>query len=50
MELVGDVGHVECHFGPFGNSVCVGARQVDSFTEHTTGSEIILNKHDASAR
>jgi hypothetical protein len=26
MELLGDVGHVESHFGPFGYSVSVGAR------------------------
>ena len=26
MELLGDVGHVESHFGPFGVSVSVGAR------------------------
>jgi hypothetical protein len=26
MELLGDVGHVESHFGPFGDSVTVGAR------------------------
>ena len=26
MELLGDVGHVECHFGPFGDMVSVGAR------------------------
>jgi hypothetical protein len=26
MELLGDVGHVESHFGPFGDSVSVGAR------------------------
>jgi hypothetical protein len=25
MELQGDVGHVESHFGPFGDSVGVGA-------------------------
>jgi hypothetical protein len=25
MELVGDVGQVESHFGPFGDSVNVGA-------------------------
>jgi hypothetical protein len=25
MELLGDVGHVESRFGPFGNSVNVGA-------------------------
>jgi hypothetical protein len=26
MELLGDVGHVECCFSPFGDSVSVGAR------------------------
>jgi hypothetical protein len=26
MELLGDVGHVESHFVPFGDNVCVGAR------------------------
>jgi hypothetical protein len=24
MELLGDVGHVESHFSPFGDSVTVG--------------------------
>jgi hypothetical protein len=26
MELLGDMGHVEPRFGPFGNSVSVSAR------------------------
>jgi hypothetical protein len=26
MELLGDVGHVESCFGPFGDGVSVGAR------------------------
>jgi hypothetical protein len=26
MELLGDVGHMESHFGTFGDSVSVGAR------------------------
>ena len=26
MELLGDMGHVESHFGPFGDNVSVGAR------------------------
>jgi hypothetical protein len=26
MELLGDVGHVESYFGPFGDSISVGAR------------------------
>ena len=28
MELLGDMGHVESRFGPFGDGVSVGARQV----------------------
>jgi hypothetical protein len=28
MELVSDVGRVESHFSPFGDSVSVSARQV----------------------
>ena len=28
MELLGDVGHVESGFGPFGDSVSIGARKV----------------------
>jgi hypothetical protein len=26
IELLGDVGHVESHFSPFGDSVNIGAR------------------------
>ena len=26
MELLGDVGHLECHFFPYRDSVSVGAR------------------------
>jgi hypothetical protein len=26
MELLGDMGHVESHFNPFGHSVSIGAR------------------------
>jgi hypothetical protein len=28
MELLGDMGYVESHFGPFGDGVSVGARYV----------------------
>jgi hypothetical protein len=30
MELLGDVGHVESHFGPFEDSICLGARYIHS--------------------
>jgi hypothetical protein len=26
MELLGDLGHVKCCYGPFGDSISVGAR------------------------
>jgi hypothetical protein len=26
IEHLGDQGHVESHFGPFGESLCIGAR------------------------
>jgi hypothetical protein len=28
MELLGDVGHVESRFGPIGDGVSIGAREV----------------------
>jgi hypothetical protein len=31
IELLGDVRHVESHFGPFGHGVFVGARQLHGF-------------------
>jgi hypothetical protein len=30
MELLGDMGHVKSHLGPFGDSVRVGARWIHS--------------------
>ena len=33
MELQGDVGHVESPFGPFGDSVNVGGRQVHGWRQ-----------------
>ena len=40
MVLLGDVGHVECCFGPFGDSVRVGARLVHSLRQTNLGSEM----------
>ena len=33
MELLGDTGHVESRFGPFGDSVNIGARQVQGLRQ-----------------
>jgi hypothetical protein len=40
MELLGNVGHVKSHFGQFGDSVSVGARQVHGLrrTYHSLGN------------
>jgi hypothetical protein len=46
MELLGDVGHLEPRFGPFGYSVRVGARLVRA--KCTIGSEIVLDAADGT--
>jgi hypothetical protein len=33
MELLGDVGHVKPRFGPFGDSVSLGARWIHSLQQ-----------------
>jgi hypothetical protein len=33
MELLGDMGHVEICFGPIGNGVSIGAREVHGFSQ-----------------
>jgi hypothetical protein len=33
MELLGDVGHVESHFGLFGDSISVSAREVHNLRQ-----------------
>ena len=50
MELLGDVGHVESHFGLFGDSVRVGAYSCTVCVEHTIGSEIGLDAADETPR
>jgi hypothetical protein len=50
MELQGDVGHVESHFGPFGDSVSVSARYLKVCAKHTVGSEIVLDAPDGTPR
>jgi hypothetical protein len=49
MELQGDVGHVESHFGPFGDNASVCSRLVQVCAKHTVGSEILLDAPDSTA-
>jgi hypothetical protein len=52
MKLLGDVGHVESHFAPFGDSVTVGpfGDRCTGCAKHTIGSEIILDAPDYTPR
>ena len=50
MELLSDMGHVESHFFPFGDSVSVGARYVQIYAKCTIGSEIALDAPDGTLR
>jgi hypothetical protein len=38
IQLLGDVGHVEFHFGPFGDSVSVSGIWVHGLRQCTAGS------------
>jgi hypothetical protein len=48
MDLLGDVGHVESHFSPLGDSVSVVQDRCTVCANYTIGSEIILDEPDGS--
>jgi hypothetical protein len=50
MELLGDIGHVESRFSPFGDSVSVGATYFHICTKCTIGLEIALDALDGTPR
>ena len=51
MDLLGDVGHVESPFSPFGDSVSVECKIGARFhVKHTIGSEIVLDVADGTPR
>jgi hypothetical protein len=50
MVLLGDVGQVEPHFGPFGDSVNIGASRCSVCAERTIALEIILDVTDGTPR
>jgi hypothetical protein len=43
MELIGDVAHLESHFGMFGDAGSVVQDSCTVCAEHTIGSKIILD-------
>jgi hypothetical protein len=50
IEHLGDVGHVESHFGPFRDSVSIGVTSVHGLRQTYVGSEIVLNAPDGTPR
>ena len=50
MELLGDVGHGESCFGPFGDSVSSVQDRCTVCFELTVGSEIVLDAPDGTPR
>jgi hypothetical protein len=50
MELLGNVGHVESHFGLLGDSVSLGQDRCTVCAKRTIGSEIILDVPDGTHR
>jgi hypothetical protein len=49
MELLGNVGHVKSHFGPFGDGVSVGDR-CTVCAKRIIGLEIILDATNGTPR
>jgi hypothetical protein len=50
MKLLGDVGHVESCFGPFGDVIRVSEDSCTVCAKHPIGSEIILDANDSTPR
>jgi hypothetical protein len=50
IEHLGDVGHVESHFNPFGDSVSIDANRCMVSAKRTIGLEIILDAPDGTPR
>jgi hypothetical protein len=49
MDLLGDVGQMEAHFGPFGDSVNQHARYTVC-AKHAMGLEVILCTYNGTLR
>ena len=50
MDLLGEVGHVESHFGAFRDGVIVVQDRCTACTKHTVGSGIVLDDPDVTPR
>ena len=50
MVLLGDMGQIEAHFGPFGDIVILMQDTCTVCTERNIGSEIILDARNGTPR
>jgi hypothetical protein len=50
IELLGDMGRVESHFGPFGDSVSANARYVHGLRQTYHRLIIVLDAHEGTPR
>jgi hypothetical protein len=50
MVVLGDVGHVESRFGPFGEVLVSVRDRCMVCAKHTVGSEIVLDAPDSTPR
>ena len=50
MELLDEVYHMESRFGPVGDSISFGARQLHGCAQCTIGSEIVVEVPDGTPR
>jgi hypothetical protein len=48
MELLGDVGHVESYFIPFGQPIILMLDRCMVCAEYTIGSEVIMDAPDGT--
>jgi hypothetical protein len=50
MELLGELGQIEAHFGPFGDVLIFTQDSGMVCAKHDIGSEIILGAPDGTSR
>jgi hypothetical protein len=50
MDLLGDIGHLESRFNPFGDTVLLVQDMCTVCAKHTIGTKIVLDAPDGTPR
>jgi hypothetical protein len=50
MDLLGDIGHLESRFNPFGDAVLLVQDRRTVCAKHTIGTKIVLDAPDGTPR